>query len=268
MKKFKIQSAVFDLHGVIYDDSPAVRENIKYINSLANRNIDIGFLTNATTSTPDEIMQRMHGLGLDTEINVAVMTATLATARYVVEGGHSCCAVLSKNQVLKNTLESLGIKVYPLEELPSSVEVSLLVLAYNESFNYDLLRDIQQRSRNGMQIIAAERDKFYSLNSELMPSSEWFIAAIETVVSEPVKTIGKPNPYSFQMLLKEMNTPAEECIYIGDSLEVDIVCANNVGAIGCLISGGVTDVTGIEDSPIKPDIIISKLAELDNYIQI
>jgi len=63
--------------------------------------------------------------------------------------------------------------------------------------------------------------------------------------------------------LEKLKTKPDESIYIGDHIN-DILAAQNAGVFSCGITTGFYNKT--ELSKLKPDILISDLKELTNYI--
>jgi ribulose-5-phosphate 4-epimerase/fuculose-1-phosphate aldolase len=74
----------------------------------------------------------------------------------------------------------------------------------------------------------------------------------------------KPYPFGFLLALNQLNISSKEAIMLGDSVEKDILGANNVGITGVLLSNKKLDSKKI--SLIKPNFQIKSLTELENLI--
>lgn len=73
----------------------------------------------------------------------------------------------------------------------------------------------------------------------------------------------KPHPQAFELLLKELETEKEDCLYIGDS-EVDVKTAANAGVELVAVSWGYRSVETIKEAGAK--IIVNTPKEILNYV--
>lgn len=68
----------------------------------------------------------------------------------------------------------------------------------------------------------------------------------------------KPHPQIFRIVLEKLGVPAEEAMFVGDSLSVDVAGAARLGMVSVL-----KDPTGVKSSPgIRPTHRIARLDEL------
>ena len=75
--------------------------------------------------------------------------------------------------------------------------------------------------------------------------------------------LGKPNPYAWQLIMKEHNLPlTTKAIMIGDRLDTDILFGKNSSVATCLVMTGCTtseeQVVEIEPSK-RPDYVLKSL---------
>ena len=76
--------------------------------------------------------------------------------------------------------------------------------------------------------------------------------------------IGKPEPFLFEEAIRRAGPGAGPVVVVGDATEYDIVAAHKVGAVGVLITTGLTDtgaVAGASGDAV-PDQVIGSLDEL------
>ena len=67
------------------------------------------------------------------------------------------------------------------------------------------------------------------------------------------------------MILNYHNCNKDELVLIGDKLYTDIAIAVNHGVTSVLVMTGETQPSDIEDSDIKPDLVINRLIDLAAY---
>lgn len=83
---------------------------------------------------------------------------------------------------------------------------------------------------------------------------------IDYLVGTDMCVADKPDPKAFNFILKKLAVNSSEAIMVGDSLEADVLGAQNVGMKGVLYRSGWRDYTKQEKA--KADFIIDDLSEL------
>lgn len=101
---------------------------------------------------------------------------------------------------------------------------------YNKTKAYDGVIPMLEKLRADGYKIAVLSNKFDSAVKEL--SEKYFGDLVDLAVGQKEGVDEKPSPLGVYEIAKELNTPVEECIFVGDS-EVDIQTANNAG-IDCI----------------------------------
>lgn len=81
----------------------------------------------------------------------------------------------------------------------------------------------------------------------------------DTIILSEEMGIRKPDERIFCRAAEALGCDVEECIYVGNSFETDIVGAMNAGMMTCWFNA---DGKGIEQGDVQPDFIITQLHEL------
>jgi HAD superfamily hydrolase (TIGR01549 family) len=76
--------------------------------------------------------------------------------------------------------------------------------------------------------------------------------------------IRKPDPRIFHQAALLLHMQSQECLYVGDSYTNDVIGAKNAGMQVCWFN---RDGQKIPDGKIKPDFVITKLAELPGLLE-
>ena len=74
--------------------------------------------------------------------------------------------------------------------------------------------------------------------------------------------VGKPSPITVDIALSALQVAGQDCIMVGDRLETDMVMAQNAGIPSALVMTGVTDEAMLASSEIRPDFVLSSIADL------
>ena len=97
----------------------------------------------------------------------------------------------------------------------------------------------------------------------LLPGAGAIVAALETASGRVAVCVGKPEPFMFQEALRRAGASGGEAIVVGDSLQTDVLAAHRVGAIGVLITTGVTsEAAATSGDGVRADSVIGSLGEL------
>jgi putative hydrolase of the HAD superfamily len=120
------------------------------------------------------------------------------------------------------------------------------------------VRTAKRRGRVGLVTNGPESRQAAKL--EALPFGD----AFETVVYAGDLSRRKPNRDPFERGVASLSVPAEETIYLGDSLEYDVVGAQNAGITAAWCPSEGTDA---DPSPYSPEYILDTPAELRRILQ-
>jgi phospholysine phosphohistidine inorganic pyrophosphate phosphatase len=90
------------------------------------------------------------------------------------------------------------------------------------------------------------------------------VKALEVASGREAVCIGKPEPFLFQEAIRRAGPDPGPVVVVGDAPEYDIVAAHKVGAVGVLITTGLTDkaaAAGVVGDAV-PDHVIGSLDQL------
>ncbi len=261
-----VHGFIFDLDGVVYSGKKPIITTIKFINYLLEKNIKFGFLTNTSSRFPNTIRYKLESMGIK-DGKYFIETSSTALAEYMKEKGFKNCVVYGGDEVLAEEIKRKDIEVVNIHECNQSVDA--VVIGYSKKFEYESLIKINELITDGAELIATDEDKMFAHNGKCLPGTAWILSSIETVNHTKAFVIGKPNSYSALNLLKKMDLLPEDIMVIGDNIESDIMMAKEIGALSCLLLGGVSneeDVVGLK-LEYRPDLVIDDLCKLEKYIK-
>jgi HAD superfamily hydrolase (TIGR01549 family) len=90
---------------------------------------------------------------------------------------------------------------------------------------------------------------------DVLGIDRWF----DEIIVSGEHDLAKPDPRIFYIALEELNSDPEQTIYVGNSLEYDVLGANNAGVPVIWKKNG-EDNPGMEEA--KPTFVINELREL------
>jgi phosphoglycolate/pyridoxal phosphate phosphatase family enzyme len=225
----------------------------------------IYFLTNNSSRSRGYYQQKLSRFGIDVKLEQIYTSAYLASiylsgikpgAKVFVVGEHG----------LADELAWAGLEpIVDVNTVPYT-EIDTVVVGIDRSFTYDKLRFAHACVVHGhATLVATNRDATYPTETGEIPGGGSIVACVATACNREPITIGKPEPYSLEMILKESGSVKEELAMVGDRLDTDIAAGNRIGAQTVLVLTGVTteeEAKNATDPLLKPTIIIGTLDEI------
>ena len=179
--------------------------------------------------TPEQIQKFFNSNKI--EIKIPIITAIDAAYNYL-KGKYKKVAVYVSHNVVGEFSEFLEY------ENPEAV----LIGDIGENWNYKLMQTIFEYVRNGADLIAVHKNKFWNVpNKGIQLDAGTFIHGIEFATNKTAKLIGKPSEIYFQSALKKIGFDINsKFIMLGDDLETDIMGSKLINAGTILILTGKT----------------------------
>lgn len=243
-----IKVVAFDLDGTIYQGNDLIDGADSAVQYVRDLGFHVIFLTNNSTKSREEILSKLHGMGISCSID-DVYNSGHAAALFIQSMGFPDVCVSGSNG-LKKEFTDIGISI--------SDDSKTLVIGYNPDFNYDMLTDVVNVALNADRIVACNKERTYpGVNGKRMPGCGAMVSAVEWCSNRSVDyVVGKPNRLMLDIIAKKYNINPNEFLIVGDTYESDILMANSAGAQSLLIT-----------DEICPDTVcIKSIKEIYNHI--
>lgn len=248
---------IMDLDGVVYRGNRVIPSAREFILKVRRRGDRVVFFTNNSLYTPEEYVQRLRSMGIDSSTEDIYTSGELA-AKYLEEKGiHKVLAIGEKG--LKMALRKRGIEIRENTE-----EVEGVIVGLDRRFNYHKLTLAHKAILRGVIFVATNTDATLPVEEGSLPGAGSIISAIkESTGKEPV-VIGKPHTQGLNLILQQRGWKKEETVIIGDRWETDILLGKNSGIKTVLVLTGVTQKKNLSSLPSSqlPDRVVQSLPEL------
>ena len=283
--------AIFDMDGVLYRGAELLPYAREALGRLRRAGWDVFFATNNSTSTRNDYLRRLETLGLGGDLD-HIVTSGYATAHHLERLRPKPKDVLVIGaDGLRQEIRAVGIGVRDADALPGLhpppeaaadgvdpgamrrylVSLALppapdtVVVGLDLHLTYAKIAEAQRAILAGAAFICTNRDRAYPVEGRLLPGAGTIVAAIEVATGAKAICIGKPEPFLFQEAIRRAGKPGEDrVVVVGDSTDYDMVAAHRVGAVGVLITTGLTEKDALQaaSGDAVPDRVIHSLAEL------
>ena len=282
--------AIFDMDGVLYRGSEVLPYAREALDRLRRASWDVFFATNNSTATRAEYLRLLQQLELGGDLD-HIVTSGYATAHYLERRRPKPKDVLVIGaDGLREEIRAVGIPVRDADSLPGAhppsdaaadgvnpsamrhylVSLDLprppdaVVVGLDLHLTYAKIAEAQRSILAGAAFICSNRDRAYPVEGRLLPGAGTIVAAIEVATETKALCIGKPEPFLFEEAIRRAGNQDGGVVVVGDSTDYDIVAAHRVGAVGVLITTGLTDkdALGAASGEATPDHVIHSLKEL------
>lgn len=247
------------MDGTIYLGDQLLPGAMDFLRLLEERNIQYYFLTNNSSKSKTQYVDKLGRLGIETSEEM-IFTSGEATAIYIKKQKPGAKLYVVGTPPLEEEMRSHSFQL--VEEDPDYV-----VLGFDTTLTYEKLWKLCDFVRAGLPYIATHPDFNCPTETGFMPDIGAMIAFVEASTGRrPDQVVGKPNTPIVEAIVEKTGFPVEQLGMIGDRLYTDIA----LGAAGLttvLVLSGETKPEDLASSEFKPDYVMQHLAELLDVYQ-
>ena len=245
---------LFDCDGVLWRGDTYIPGGVEAIQLLKARNKTIHFVTNNSTKSRLEYMEKFKSMGYPIEFEQIMCTA-FATAYYMrnvlkFQGKAYLLGAPGFKKEMNETgidtsdvgpdLTSGGLKEWI--SIPLDPDITGVVVGFDEYLNYKkLILATTYLSDPKCLFIATNEDNILPTDSKvIIPGAGCLLSAVKCASQREPLIIGKPHSPIFQCLQSMTDIDRSRTVMVGDRLGTDIVFGNRNGMKTVLTLSGVT----------------------------
>ncbi len=251
-----LEGILIDLDGVMYIEDELIPGAVEAIKHLNNKGIKHRFLTNTTVRSKENLYNKMKRLNIPVSKD-EIISPPGAASKYLREQGNPSIRL----EVMDETKEDFA-EFRITKKNPDFVVIGKI----GKRWSYDLMNELFTHIINGSSLIALHKDRYTMGEEDLDIEFGAFIAGLEYSTGKEALIMGKPSKTFYQSAIIDIGVNQEKIIMIGDDLISDIQGAQNAGIKGILVKTGKYRKELLEQSPIKPDQIVSSIYQLTSLI--
>ncbi|KAA3616641.1 MAG: HAD-IIA family hydrolase [Calditrichaeota bacterium] len=250
-----IECFAIDLDGTTYLGDRVFPYTSRFISFLRETNRSFLFITNNSSKTPQNYIDKFRSFGLEFEKDL-IYTSADATIEY-----------LKKKKVGKK-LYILGTKAlidYFLENGFSCEESNpdAVVVGFDLELNYSRLQVATNLLIQGVPFYATHPDFTCPVeNGTVLPDCGAITAALTAASGRKPFVLGKPHTPMFEGVLRRTGSENSKIAVIGDRLMTDIEIGRQNNLLSILVLTGETNLAMLQESTIQPDFVVPSLEDL------
>jgi HAD superfamily hydrolase (TIGR01458 family) len=251
---------LLDVDGVLHVSGEAIPGSAEAVRRLRDNGHRLRFVTNTTVRSRAQLgeLLRSQGLALDDD---EIQTSASAAVN-----------VLRGKRVLALTMHALVHDLEGLELVGESAD-AVLIGGADETpetglvFSYMNLARAFAELELGAELYCLHRNRWWQTKRGPLLDSGAFVAGLEYAANVEATVLGKPSAQYFAAACEALDADPELTWMVGDDLETDIAGAHGVGMRTVLLRTGKFRPDVVEASRIRPDGIVSSIAQLPAWLE-
>lgn len=257
-----IKLFLFDLDGTVYLDTSPISGAIDCINLLAEKGKEYLFVTNNSSRNGKEYADKLRKMGFPVSFHHVVTSGQIA-GWYLEEKSPGATLYVVGTESLKKELSAFNVSVR--DDTPEHVDYVLI--GFDTELTYQKLRIAEKLLSDGAGFIATNPDLVCPIgNGRYIPDCGSICLLLENATRKQPVFMGKPHSKLIDYIRIHHPVSKQSMAVTGDRLYTDIALGHNAGIMSICTLTGESDLTAIEKSPCKPDLVIDSIAELLRYL--
>jgi len=257
-----VRAFLLDMDGTFYLGDRLLPGALDFLGALALTGRQALFLTNNSSKSASAYREKLCRLGVP-EAFRNVYTSGQAAGSYLLRHDPGKTVFLLGTSALAEELAAMGVPVTRSLE----AQADLLLVGYDTSLDYAKLAHACDLARAGLPYIATHPDLNCPTETGCIPDIGAILAFIEASAKrKPDTVIGKPFPGIADGALGMLGVSREEAAMCGDRLYTDVAVGVNAGMLAVMVLSGEAAMADLEDSPVQPDLVFGKLADMIPYL--
>ena len=255
----RVRSYVIDMDGVLYRGETILPHVHEFLGALDAAGVPYVMVTNNSTRTPQQYVDKLAGMGLSTTAD-RVVTSGMATRAWLDERYPAGARIyLIGMPALVETVFGDG------RFRPAGVDAEVVVSGADWELTFEKLKIATMAIRRGAAWVATNPDTTFPSEQGIIPGAGAILAAIAAATSAAPVVIGKPEPGMLVEAATMLHTPPDQTAMLGDRLDTDILAGQRAQFVTVLVMTGVTTPEELEQTTIHPDVVVPDLAPLAGY---
>ncbi|MFW6354945.1 MAG: TIGR01458 family HAD-type hydrolase, partial [Verrucomicrobiota bacterium] len=246
------KALLLDMDGVLYVGGELIPGAVETVECLRAAGVPFRFITNTTTRTPESLLEKLAGFGLEVE-TAELFTAVSATLGYLRRKGRP-----SVHLLVRDAIRPLFAEFPEDGERPDFVVIGDI----GARWDYETLNRVFNLLMQGTKLVSMHRNKFFQEPEGLRMDIGAFVAAFEYVADVSATVVGKPSAAFFREAVRALGCDPEEVAIVGDDIDSDIGGGQDSGLRGVLVETGKYRADYCRRSSINPDRRIPSIADL------
>uniref|UniRef100_UPI004057A5FB HAD-IIA family hydrolase n=1 Tax=Agathobacter sp. TaxID=2021311 RepID=UPI004057A5FB len=255
---------LFDMDGTIYLDDrlfDGTLDMLDYIKKIGGKAV---YITNNSSRNVSGYIERLKKMGIAASED-DFMTSIHVTGMYLSKHHKAGkIYVFGTNALVSALKEEYDLPVTTQYE----EDITCLVIGFDTELTFQKLEDASRLllTKPEISYIATNPDYVCPKSFGAVPDCGSIAQALCNATGRMPKVMGKPEAGVALSAMEKYGYTKEETVLIGDRIYTDITCGVNAGVTAVLVLSGESTMQTVEESAIKPDIILKNVREMHTIL--
>jgi len=252
-------AVLFDLDGVLYESDSPITGAAETVNWFRKNKIPYLFLTNTTSRSREQLVEKLAGFGIDCQTN-DLLTPPVAAIQWMSEKGIKDIALFVPESTQAEFAQ------FSLHEEEDDKVDAVVIGDLGERWDFATMNRVFRLLINNpdARLIALGMTRYWRNNGKLQLDVGPIVKAIEYATGRKPRVTGKPAKPFYKAAMSLLGK--KKIIMIGDDIYGDIEAADKAGLKAILVRTGKFTPADLEFG-IKPKAIIDSVADLPKWWQ-
>lgn len=257
MKNYKLY--LIDLDGTIYNGNTPIKYAKEFIEYLKENNLDYLFITNNSTKTEEEVVDKLKNMEMKTS-SQHVYSSAIAAAEYAYKENYKKIHVIGEGGLRKSLIKK-GL------DLVKQEEADAVVVGLDKNSTYEKLTNAAFALQRGLPFIATNPDRLIPTENGMTPGNGGQVKFLEYVTGRKAVVIGKPSSIIMELAIEKFDYKKEDIVMVGDNYDTDIKSGINIGIDTIHVQTGITSKMEVLNKEKKPTYTLENLKEFMDSIE-
>lgn len=252
----RVRHVVLDMDGTLYKGARLFAQTVPFLEGLRSLEIGYTFLTNNTSRSKGDYVEKLHKLGIEARESEIYTPAESAMAYLRGNLPEAKALAILGTQSLEREFASAGFTVS--WDAPDAV-----VVGFDTELTYERLCRAAYWISRDLPYLATHPDLVCPTDEPtVLVDCGSICACLNAATGRKPIVFGKPNPSILLELRDRLNLASDEMVMVGDRLYTDMKMAQKAGIPGALVLTG--EATEAEAAALErqPDLVIADVGEL------
>jgi NagD protein len=257
----RIRHVVLDMDGTIYRGKRLFDATRPFLERLRRLGIGYTFMTNNTSLSKSDYVQKLRRLGVDAGEGQIYTPADSAVAYLLDRLPHVETVAVLGTPSLCRQFEEAGFNVS--WDAPGAV-----IVGFDTTLTYDRLCRAAYWINAGLPYLATHPDLVCPTDEPTVLVDCGSISACLTAATgrRPV-VLGKPDPSMLLDLCGRLGLASDRVAMVGDRIYTDIAMAQRAAVLSVLVLSGEATAADADALPEPPDLIVADIGELGERLE-
>lgn len=249
------------MDGTIYRGGELFACTLPFLARLRRLGITYAFLTNNTSRSNVDYLEKLHRLGITATAD-QMYTAADATIAYLGERLPDVrrIAILGTSSLVGQFAAAAFIDDW---ETPEAV-----VVGFDTTLTFERLCRTAYWIGTGLPFLATHPDMICPTDEPtILVDCGAVCACLTAATGRAPIVLGKPEPFLLQDVCRRFGVRPDEAMMVGDRIYTDIAMARNAGVLAALVLTGEATAADAAASDLPPDLIAADLEQLGDMLE-